>query len=47
VKLADFSGTNKKKYLRTKIEELESNNKIWWQTPTLLWLGEGTISPSY
>ena len=69
---------NKKKvYLRAKIEELETNNKIqnirdlyggisdfkkgyqprcnivkdekgaWWHTPTVLWLGGGTISPSY
>jgi len=68
---------NKKKaYLRTKIEELETDSKIqnirdlyrgindfkkghqprcklrlrkatWWQTPTLLWIGGGTISPSH
>jgi len=28
VKLADISGTNKKAYLRAKIEELETNSKI-------------------
>ena len=69
---------NKKKaYLRAKVEELETNNKIqnfrdfyrgisdfkkgyqprcnivkmrkatWLQTPTVLWLSGGTISPSY
>jgi len=76
VKLADISGT-KKAYLRAKIEELETSNKIQnirdlyrdisdfkkgyqprcnivkmrkatlLQNPAVLWLGGGTISPSY
>ena len=44
---------NKKKgYLKAKIEELATNCKIknvrdLLQTPTVFWLGRGSISPRY
>ena len=36
-----------KKGYQPRCNIVKDENVAWWQTPTVLWLGGGTISPSY
>ena len=36
-----------KKGYQPRTTIVNDEKEIWWQTPTVLWQGGGTISPSY